>query len=84
MLELMASDNSTQAIAHELRVAVRTGEFRRAKMLKKLGFKTPMQLSHFAIRVFDDGKVLAGVSRQDSPHAGGNGHANGNGRRRAK
>lgn len=53
VLQLLAQDKSTRAIARTLKISVRTVEFRRARMLKKLQFKTPMQLSHFAIRAFD-------------------------------
>jgi two-component system response regulator FixJ len=53
VLELLAQDKTTRTIARQLNISVRTVEFRRARMLKKLEFGTPMQLSHFAIRVFD-------------------------------
>ncbi len=77
VLELLASDKSTRTIARELHISVRTVEFRRARMLKKLEFKTPMQLSHFAIRAFDGRAVAIGTA--ELPHHAGNGDGNGNG-----
>ena len=50
VLELLAQEKSTRTIARALGVSIRTVEFRRAKMLEKLAFKTPLQLFHFAIR----------------------------------
>jgi two-component system, LuxR family, response regulator FixJ len=53
VLELMAQEKSTRAIARELDVSVRTVEFRRARILDKLDLKSPMQLFHFAIRAIN-------------------------------
>lgn len=63
VLKLIAQDQPTRSIARELDVAVRTVEFRRARMLKKLEFKTLMELAHFAIRAFD------GKAQQHLPQA---------------
>ncbi|MHB8866410.1 MAG: response regulator transcription factor [Pirellulaceae bacterium] len=70
VLELLAQEKSTRAIARELQVSVRTVEFRRARMMNKLHIKSPMQLFHFALRALDH-------------HRGnGNGSGQGNGKHR--
>ena len=53
VLELIAQEKSTRTIARELEVSVRTVEFRRARMLEKLGLTSPMQLLHFAVRALN-------------------------------
>lgn len=77
VLQLMAQDKSTQAIARELQISVRTVEFRRARMLNKLHFKSPLQMSHFAIRVFGGQaaeEVPLALSFGSAIAVGGNGH----------
>jgi RNA polymerase sigma factor (sigma-70 family) len=49
VLKLLSEDKSTKRIAAELRVSVRTVELRRARMMKKLKFRSPVELLHFAI-----------------------------------
>ena len=70
VLELLSTDKSTRAIARELQISVRTVEFRRARMLKRLGFTTPLQLSHFAIRAFDNKGPTVPVRVGCAPHDG--------------
>jgi FixJ family two-component response regulator len=49
VLDLIARHKTTSEMASELGVAVRTIEFRRARMLEKLNLSTPLQLAHFAV-----------------------------------
>ena len=60
VLEILAQGKSTRAIARELNVSIRTVEFRRARMLEKLGFQSQMQLLRFAFRA---------MNRDDAPKA---------------
>ncbi len=85
VLELLAQDKSTRVVARELGISVRTVEFRRARMIKKLGFKSPIQLSHFAIRVFDGHAKSASVAFAEPrlSNGNGNGHGSGNGHSRS-
>jgi two-component system response regulator FixJ len=77
VLQLLAQEQSTRTIARELDVSVRTVEFRRARMLEKLGLQTPMQLFHFAIRAFNH---AAGAGHGSNGNASGSSNGNGNGK----
>ncbi len=53
VLELLSEGKSNRTIARELGISVRTVENRRAKLMKKLGIKSPTELLHLAILVSD-------------------------------
>lgn len=55
VLGLLAEGKSNRTIARELDISVRTVENRRAKLMKKLGIKSPTELLHLAILVNDGG-----------------------------
>jgi FixJ family two-component response regulator len=55
VLGLLSEGKSNRTIARELDISVRTVENRRAKLMKKLGIKSPTELLHLAILVNDGG-----------------------------
>jgi len=55
VLGLLSEGKSNHTIARELDISVRTVENRRAKLMKKLGIKSPTELLHLAILVNDGG-----------------------------
>ena len=50
VLRLLVDGFSTKAIATRLRISVRTAEFHRARLMKKLGIRDVARLVRYAIR----------------------------------
>jgi len=56
VLRLIADGKSNHEIAVELHLGLRTVEFRRASLIRKLSLKSPLELLHFALLAQHDGR----------------------------
>jgi FixJ family two-component response regulator len=66
VLDGIGKGKSVRAIAADLRVSVRTIELRRARVMRKLGFASPIELASLASAGQNGGRILKRLERRFS------------------